>query len=227
MDGPISQQNLRVVSLKLLELTQFAWPNLSIYFNFLCAVPRDDVIEGTRFLMRPPVNHSTMLPSINVLTNMCCLAANAKLIFFRHFLSTFAAIAWQRGFVMIDRTYVFSMHRKADVDDRIYECLLTVMAAVQQWMCVPRSCLWVTCMAIIRNGWSSTITNRHGVVALDFATVSGSIICSLSNMWRKMKYYEIATVTTANPWPWANMLRHMSKCTNEWSNFSAVSGSWH
>ena len=29
--------NLRVMSLKLLELTQFTWPNLSIYFNFLCA----------------------------------------------------------------------------------------------------------------------------------------------------------------------------------------------
>ena len=47
--------NLRVVSLKVLELTQFAWQNLSIYFNFLSAVPRDDVIESTRFLMRPPV----------------------------------------------------------------------------------------------------------------------------------------------------------------------------
>ena len=47
--------NLRVVSLNLLELTQFAWPNLSIYFNFLCAVPRDVIIESTRFLMRPPV----------------------------------------------------------------------------------------------------------------------------------------------------------------------------
>ena len=46
--------NLKVVSLKLLELTQFAWPTLSIYFNFLCAVPRDDVIESPRFLMRPP-----------------------------------------------------------------------------------------------------------------------------------------------------------------------------
>ena len=52
--------NLRVGSVKLLELTQFALPNLSIYFNFLCAVPRDDVIESTRFLMRPPVNHSTV-----------------------------------------------------------------------------------------------------------------------------------------------------------------------
>ena len=47
--------NFRVVSLKLLELTQFAWPNQSIYFNFLCAAPRDDVIESTRFLMKPPV----------------------------------------------------------------------------------------------------------------------------------------------------------------------------
>ena len=52
--------NLRVASLKLLELIQFARPNLSIYFNFLCVVPRDDVIESTRFLMGPPVNHSTM-----------------------------------------------------------------------------------------------------------------------------------------------------------------------
>ena len=41
--------------LKLLESTQFAWPNLSNYFNFLCAIPRYDVIESTRFLMRPPV----------------------------------------------------------------------------------------------------------------------------------------------------------------------------
>ena len=47
--------NLRVVSLKLLELTQFAWPNLSIYFNFSCVVPRDDVIKKTRFLLRPSV----------------------------------------------------------------------------------------------------------------------------------------------------------------------------
>ena len=47
--------NLRVVSLKLLKFTQFTWPNISIYFNFLCAVPLDDVIESTRYLMRPPV----------------------------------------------------------------------------------------------------------------------------------------------------------------------------
>ena len=47
--------NLKVVSLKLLKLTQFECPNQSNYFNFLGAVPRDDVIESTRFLLRPPV----------------------------------------------------------------------------------------------------------------------------------------------------------------------------
>ena len=58
--------SLRVVSLNLLKLTQFAWRHFSNYFNFLCAVPRDDVIENTRFLMRPPVNHSTMVPHIKL-----------------------------------------------------------------------------------------------------------------------------------------------------------------
>ena len=47
--------HIRVVFLKLLEITQFVWPNLSNYLNFLCAVPRDDVIKSTRFLMRPSV----------------------------------------------------------------------------------------------------------------------------------------------------------------------------
>ena len=55
MYGRISQQNRRVVSLKLLELTEFAWPNLSVYLTFLCADLRHDVIESTRFVMRPPV----------------------------------------------------------------------------------------------------------------------------------------------------------------------------
>ena len=57
---PNFSANLRVVSLKLHELTQFAWQNLSIYFNFLCAVPRNNVIESTPFLMRPLVMVVTM-----------------------------------------------------------------------------------------------------------------------------------------------------------------------
>ena len=57
---------LRVVSLKSLQLTQFAWPNLSICFNFLCVDPRDDVIETTRFLMRPPVTFNGSTTTIKV-----------------------------------------------------------------------------------------------------------------------------------------------------------------
>ena len=40
---------------------KIARPYVSIYVNFLCDVPRDDVIESTRFLMRPPVIHFTMM----------------------------------------------------------------------------------------------------------------------------------------------------------------------
>ena len=35
MDGGIFQINLRIVALKLLELTRFVSPNQSIYFNFV------------------------------------------------------------------------------------------------------------------------------------------------------------------------------------------------
>ena len=34
-------------------------------------------------------------------------------------------------------------------------------------------------------------------------------------------FYEIATVTASNPWPWANMLRNMNEFENGWSNFPA------
>ena len=45
--------------------------------------------------------------------------------------------------------YVFSLYRNPDLDDRIYDCLLTAMAAVQgQQMRVPRSCLWVTVITV-------------------------------------------------------------------------------
>ena len=35
MDGRISQENLRIVALKLIEFTRFASPSQSIYFNFV------------------------------------------------------------------------------------------------------------------------------------------------------------------------------------------------
>ena len=49
--------------------------------------------------------------------------------------------------------YVFSLYRNPYLDDRIYDCLLTAWQPCRQRMRVPRSFLWVTWMAIIRNGW--------------------------------------------------------------------------
>ena len=69
--------------------------------------------------------------------------------------------------------YVFSLYRNPDLDDRIYDCLLTAMAAAQA-ADARASFLFVGDL----NGHhqerlGSTTTNRHGVAALDFATESG------------------------------------------------------
>ena len=45
--------NVRVLTLKLLELTQFASPNYKCSLILLHSVPLCDVIKRTRFLMRP------------------------------------------------------------------------------------------------------------------------------------------------------------------------------
>ena len=69
--------------------------------------------------------------------------------------------------------YVYSLYRNPDLDDRIFDCLLESMAAVQAED-VRASFFFVGDL----NGYhqeqlGSTTTNRHGVAALDFATVSG------------------------------------------------------
>ena len=46
-------------------------------------------------------------------------------------LSVVVSKCWFLGFVVRDRTYVFSIYRNPDLDDRIFDCLLTSMAAVQ------------------------------------------------------------------------------------------------
>ena len=66
--------------------------------------------------------------------------------------------------------YVFSLYRNPDRDDRIFDCLLTSMAAMQT-ADIRASFLFVGDL----NGqeWlGSTTTNRHGVAAFDFATVA-------------------------------------------------------
>ena len=65
------------------------------------------------------------------------------------------------------------LYRKSDLDDRIFDCLLTSMAAVQAED-VHASFLFVDDLNGLHREWlGSTTTNRHGVAAFDFATVSG------------------------------------------------------
>ena len=69
--------------------------------------------------------------------------------------------------------YVFSLYPNTDLDDWIYDCLLTSMAAVQAED-ARASFLFVGDLKGHHQEWlGSTTTNRHSIVALDFATVSG------------------------------------------------------
>ena len=69
--------------------------------------------------------------------------------------------------------YVYSPYRNHGLDDRIFDCLLASMAAVQAEN-VHASFLFVGDLDGRHQKWlGSTTTNCHGVAAFDFATVSG------------------------------------------------------
>ena len=69
--------------------------------------------------------------------------------------------------------YVFSLYRNPDLDERIFDSLLTSMAAGQAED-VRASFLFASDLNGHHQEWlGSTTTNRHGVAAFDFATVSG------------------------------------------------------
>ena len=69
--------------------------------------------------------------------------------------------------------YVFTFYSNPDLHDRIFDCLLTSMAAGQAED-VSASFLFVGDLNGHHQEWlGSTTTNRHGVAAFDFATVSG------------------------------------------------------
>ena len=69
--------------------------------------------------------------------------------------------------------YVFCLYRNPDLDDWIFDCLLASLAAVQAED-VRASFLFVGDLNGHHQEWlGSTTTNRHGVAAFDFATVSG------------------------------------------------------
>ena len=74
---------------------------------------------------------------------------------------------------MRQNLYVYSLYRNPDLDDRIFDCLLASMAAVQAED-VRASFLFVGDLNGHHMEWfGSTTTNCHGVAAFDFATVSG------------------------------------------------------
>ena len=74
---------------------------------------------------------------------------------------------------MRQNLYVFSLYRNPDQDDRIFDCLLTSMAAVQAED-VRVSFLSIGDLNFHhQERLGSTTTNCHGVAAFDFATVSG------------------------------------------------------
>ena len=69
--------------------------------------------------------------------------------------------------------YVFSLYHNRDLDDRIFHCILTSMAAVQAED-VHASFLFVGVLNDHHRDWlGSTTTNPYGIAAFDFATVSG------------------------------------------------------
>ena len=69
---------------------------------------------------------------------------------------------------------MFSVYRNPDLDDRIFDCLLTSMAVQAEY--VRASSLFVSdlnghhqeCL-----GSTTTKFNRHGITTFDFAIVSG------------------------------------------------------
>ena len=68
---------------------------------------------------------------------------------------------------------MFILFRNHDLDDRICDCLLTAMAAMQA-ADARASFLFLRDLNSHHREWlGSTTTNRHGIAALDFETVSG------------------------------------------------------
>ena len=75
--------------------------------------------------------------------------------------------------VVRENLYAYSLYCNPNLDDRIFDCLLTSMAAVQAED-VRASFLFVGDFNGHHQEWlGSTTTNCHGVAAFEFATVSG------------------------------------------------------
>ena len=69
--------------------------------------------------------------------------------------------------------HVYSLYRNPDLDDWIFDCLLASMASVQAEDARASFLSAGDLNGHHQERLGSTITNRHAVVAFDFATVSG------------------------------------------------------
>ena len=68
---------------------------------------------------------------------------------------------------------MFSLYRNHDLGDRIFDCLLTSMAAAHAEDVRASFLIWGDLNGHHQEWLGSTTTNRPGVAAFDFATVSG------------------------------------------------------
>ena len=86
---------------------------------------------------------------------------------------------WCLGFVVRDRTYVFSLYHNPDLNDSIFDCLLTSMVAMEADN-VGTFFLFVGDLNGHQEWLDSMTTNHHGVVSFDLATVSGcdQLVCN-------------------------------------------------
>ena len=89
-------------------------------------------------------------------------------------LSVVVAKCWFLGFCGVrENLYVYCLYRNPDLDNRIFDCLPASMAAVQAED-VGASFLFVGDLNGHHQEWLGySTTNRQGVAAFDFATVSG------------------------------------------------------
>ena len=70
--------------------------------------------------------------------------------------------------------YIFSIYRNPDLDDSIYDCLLSCMSDIQE-QDRKSSFIFVGDLNAHHREWlnSTSATDRHGIAALDFANLSG------------------------------------------------------
>ena len=72
--------------------------------------------------------------------------------------------------------YIFSIYRNPDLDDSIYDCLLSSMSDIQE-QDRKSSFIFVGDLNAHHQEWlnSTSATDRHGIAALDFANLSGCV----------------------------------------------------